>query len=332
MSGSFQRVLAASVILGAAACTDFLGGDGNTLTLPEAFRSVPVGFSANSQSFETSADAGLPFTPGAMDPAVGFHGGGQAGGRGQGGNRGPGGADHRDGMGPGLRGLLMGGGLGPDFIGGIGFGRGRGRGPFGTFRLSADCAFDAGTGRVTCPETERHGLSVNVSYAFEDADGEPQATFDTATTDLVNVQTRVEGTKTRHDGRITSDVLHTSDRTVTGLASGSTQRTVNGTSRAEENTTGTRDSVQFTAVRIAGDTTENVVVPIADGRPTIPTSGRVIRAMTITITPQGGTATTRTRREVVTFDGTNVIKVDITQDGETRNCTVTLPARNLVCQ
>lgn len=331
MSGSY-RVLAASMILGAAACTDFLGGGDNTLPLNEAFQTVPAGFSANSHSFETSADAGAPFMPGALGPAIGFHGGIGDGRSGQGGA--PGGrhgGDHHDGMGPTVRGLLMGGGLGPDFIGAIGFGRGRGRGPFGIFRLSDHCTFSAATGRVTCPDMERHGLTVSVSFAFQDTAGAAQAKFDTITTNTVNVQTSVEGTKTRHDGRITSELAHTSDRTVTGLAAGSAQRTVNGTSKATETTTGTRDSVRFTAVRVAGDTASNVVIPIVDGHPTIPRSGTVIRSMRVTVTPQGGTATTKTRREVVTFDGTNVVKVTITQDGETRNCTITLPGRQLVC-
>src|SRR5688572_19161858 len=104
MSGSF-RVLAASVILGAGACTDFVGGNDNTLPLNEAFQTVPAGFGANSTSFETSADAGTAFMPG---------------------------GDHHDGRGNArhsARDLLMGGGLGPDFIGAIGFGHGRGRGP-----------------------------------------------------------------------------------------------------------------------------------------------------------------------------------------------------------
>src|SRR5688500_16948751 len=207
MSGSF-RVLAASVILGAGACTDFVGGNDNTLPLNEAFQTVPAGFGANSTSFETSADAGTAFMPG---------------------------GDHHDGRGNarhGARDLLMGGGLGPDFIGAIGFGHGRGRGPFGSFRLSDDCTFSATTGRVTCPDTERHGLTVSVSFAFKDAAGTAQAKFDTVTTNSVNVQTSVEGTKTRRDGGITSVLAHTSDRTVTGLAAGSTQRTVNGTSKA----------------------------------------------------------------------------------------------------
>ena len=33
-----------------------------------------------------------------------------------------------------------------------------------------------------------------------------------------------------------------------------------------------------------------------------------------------------------TFDGTNVIKIQITQDDVTKNCTLTVPGKRLVCE
>jgi hypothetical protein len=330
MSGSTRRLLAGvAVVVTATACSDLSSTSGNTLVVSEAFQTVPAGFSANSNTFDASGDDGLPFLPGTIDRATGFHDNSGSGGDNKGRGRGP--EDHHDGFGRGIRGSLMGGGIGPDFIGGIGFGRGKGRGPFGVFSLPSSCTFSADTGRVTCPAASKHDLTVNVSFAFTDVAGAAQAAFDTGTTNSVNVRTDVSGTKTRREGS-TSTVSHTSDRTVTGLATGSTQRTVNGTSKAHEVTTGTRDDVGFTAVRDAGDTTTNVVIPLVDGRPTIPTSGTVVRSMTVTITPEGGTVTTRSRREEVTFDGTNVVSVKITQDGETKNCTITLPSKRLVCE
>lgn len=324
MSGSTNRILAIAVALAATACADLTNSSEGSIELGPAFQTVPVGFSANSNSFDESGDAGLPFLPESL-ARVGFHNGG--GGGSGGGNH------HGNGFGEGgLRGLLMGGGLGPDFIGGIGFGKGRGRGPFGVFKLPASCTFSDDTGRVTCPETEKHGLTVNVSFAFKDVDGDAQPAFDTVTTDLVNVQTNVSGTKTRREGAVTSTVAHTSDRTVSGLAPGSTRRTVNGTAAALETTTGTRDEVAFSAEREAFDTTSNLVIPIVDGRPTIPESGIVIRRMRVSITPEGGETRTKFRREKVTFDGTNVIKIEITQDDVTKNCTITLPARRMVCE
>lgn len=321
-------IVAVATALAMSACMDLNSTSGNTLALGTAFQTVPAGFSANSNSFDASGDAGMPFFPGTIVNGMGFD---KAGGSGPG-DHGKKGGDHRDGFGPdGLRGLLMGGGLGPDFIGGIPFGKGRGRGPFGLFHLPDSCTFDSATGRVTCPEATKHDLKVNVSYAFKDAAGIAQAKFDTATTNSVNVRASVSGTKTRRDSSVTT-LAHSSDRTVSGLASGSVQRTVNGAAKAHESTVGTRDGVAFTLDRDAGDTTTNVVIPIVDGKPTIPSSGTIVRAMTVSITPDGGTATTKSRREEITFDGTNVVKIKLTQDGETKNCTITLPGRKLVCE
>ena len=331
MRGTTRTLLAIATALTAAACTDVMNTGETSIELSPAFQTIPVGFSANSNSFDASGDPGAPFVPENMS-RIGLHDGG--------GSSGPGGRDGRDGRHKdrhdgfgegGIRGLLMGGGLGPDFIGAIAFGKGKGRGPFGTFQLPDSCTYSSASGRVTCPPKERHGLTVNVSFAFKDAAGNAQAKFDTMSTDLVNVQTEVSGTKSRHDGAITSTVSHESDRTVSGLAPGSTQRTVNGTAEARENVSGTRDEVEFTAERAAYDTTSNLVIPIVEGRPTFPSAGTVVRRMTVSIT-RGGETRTKFRREKVTFDGTKVVKVEITQDDVTKNCTITFPEKKLVCE
>jgi hypothetical protein len=327
MSGSPKQLLALGALLASSACADLTGSSGDPLELSPAFQTVPAGFSANSSSFDASGDAGVPFLPGAMERPFGLHDRG-----GNGGNKGPDGG-HRDGFGgQGLRGLLMGGGIGPDFIGAIAFGKGRGRGPFGIFNLPDSCTFSESSGRVTCPDITKHGLTIKLSVAYKDKDAKAQAAFDTITTNSVNVQTDVSGSRSREDGTASATLSHSSDRTVGGLAAGSTERTVNGTSKAHETVTGTRDDVKFTAVRDAADTTRNVVIPIVEGRPTIPSSGVVIRTMTVTITPEGGTAMTKSRREEIIFDGTNVVVVKITQDGVTKNCTMTLPRKKLSCE
>jgi hypothetical protein len=312
--------------LAAAACTDLNSSADNTLALTAAFQTVPVGFSANSNSFDASGDAGVPFFPGALNPAIGFSQRGSAAGEKPKGDR-------HDGFGEGgLRGLLMGGGLGPDFIGAIAFGKGRGRGPFGIFSLPESCTYDSGTGRVSCPDKTDHGLTISASFAFKDAAGASQRKFDTLTTNSVNAKIDVSGTRTRKEGTTTSTVSHSSNRTVEGLAPGKTERKIDGVASAHEDIAGTRDDVKFTATRVVYDTTTNLVIPIVDGRPTIAKSGTVIRNMTVSITPEGGTATTKSRREEITFDGTNVVSVKITVDGTTKNCSVTLPIKKLVCE
>jgi hypothetical protein len=119
-------------------------------------------------------------------------------------------------------------------------------------------------------------------------------------------------------------VNNSSDRTVTGLAFGSTQRTVNGSSHGDESTTGTNSSGAFTATRLVGDTISGLVIPVESGKPTYPTAGTVIRSMHATFTV-GGTTTTHDRREVVTYKGSATASITITQDGTTKTCTLPLP-------
>jgi len=159
-----------------------------------------------------------------------------------------------------------------------------------------------------------------------------QSAFDSLTTDRINVRVQASGTITRRTGATTA-VEHASDRTVTGVAAGSTQRTINGTSAGTENTTGTNEQGNFTALRILGDTTTNVVIPVATSNtPAYPISGTIVRSMKVTLTYEGQTPVTSTRREVVTFNGSNTATVVITKDGQTRNCTLPLPRGRPVCE
>ena len=123
-----------------------------------------------------------------------------------------------------------------------------------------------------------------------------------------------------------------SDRTVAGLAQGSTERTVNGTSTGNESTTGTSSRGDFTATRAVADTTRDLVVRVAAGTRTYPTAGTVVRVIEATLTYTGETPVSLSRREVVTYDGSATAQVVITENGETRNCTRALPRGELTCQ
>jgi hypothetical protein len=52
----------------------------------------------------------------------------------------------------------------------------------------------------------------------------------------------------------------------------------------------------------------------------------------VTIQKEGAEPRTKSRREEITFDGTNVVKVKITQDDVTKNCTITLPEKKVACE
>jgi hypothetical protein len=273
------------------------------LALSQAFVSVPAGFSLTDNSFAGDGTAGGAFMPRFND-----------GGRGHG-HGGP--FDDISGHG------AMGGGFGREFFGGIGFGRGFGHGPFGGAGLRGTCSFSSATGLVSCTDTH-DGLTITSTASYKTASGSVQQAPD-STTDAVTQNIDVSGTVTRRDSAV-SVVHNTSTRTVTGLASTSTQRTVNGAARGEESTTGKTDSaVAFTATRLVGDTTAGLVIPVVSGRPTYPTAGRVVRQMKATITLAGGTPTTRERREVLTYDGSANATLVITTDGTTKTCKLPLP-------
>jgi hypothetical protein len=217
----------------------------------------------------------------------------------------------------------MGGGFGPDFLGGIGFGRGFGHGPFGGGALRGTCSFSSSTGVVTCTDTH-DGLTINSNAIYKTASGTVQSAPDSLT-DVAAVNIDVSGTVTRRDSAV-STVHNTSSRSVSGLSASSTQRTINGVARGEESTSGKTDSgVVFTATRLVGDTTTALVIPVVSGKPTYPTAGRVVRQMKATITLAGGTPTTKERREVITYDGSATATLVITTDGTTKTCKLPLP-------
>jgi hypothetical protein len=299
-------IIGAATALGAACAERISSSALGPSQLDAAFTSTPLGFESASSSFGgPSSTTGVAFMPGADD-----------GHRGHGRNGLPDGFD------------FMGGGLSLDFMGGpLGGGR-----PFDGDRddaLTSSCTFSATTGLVSCTET-RNGLTITRTEAFKDATGAAQSA-PTATTDTVVIHSEIAGTITRRNGSVTT-VNHVSDRTVGGLATTSTQRSVSGKSKGTETTTGMDSIGTFTVSRVIGDTVTGIIVPIANGRPTYPTAGSVVRAMQATLTYTGKSPVSSSRREVITYDGSAAATLVITQDGTTKTCTLPLPHGHPVCQ
>ncbi|HET9425786.1 MAG TPA: hypothetical protein VFO55_10475 [Gemmatimonadaceae bacterium] len=310
-----------AVIVAGAACAEIGNPSPDMTGATAAFESVPAGFSATSSSFAPEGDFGEAFHP--------HRGPGSGGGMEQRGRRGH--DDDRGHHGKGRSdsfGFMMGGGMGREFLGEIGFGPGKGRGPFHVDSVGSSCVFSASTGVVTCGPITRGGLTILATATITKTDGTAQSKVDTATNKVV-LTSEVSGTKTRRDSA-TSVIAHKSSRTITGLAAGSTQRTVDGTSVGTEKTTGVTDDGAFEALRTVNDTTAGIVIPLVEGKPTYPSAGRVSRNMSVTVTV-GSTTKSHTRSEVVTYDGTATAKVVITQDGATKTCTMPLPRGKLVC-
>jgi hypothetical protein len=341
MTKTVTRLIAAAALLVASsACQDATGTSASSLdsaALAAALSSVPVGYGDLATSY-----IGSPIA--AASSAGLWVGGGRE-------------ASFN-------RGEMMGGGMQDAFLGGIAFdGRGGHRGPFGG-GLSCAGTFDASSGRVACVAETRNGVTATRSAQYKTAAGAVQQAFDTLTTNSVNTQSKVTGTMTfdraadsasagdrgrEHWGRgrgpggrllgdtstvltATTTINSTSDRTVTGLAQGSTQRTVNGASAGQESTTGTSSRGAFTATRAVGDTTTGLVIPVPTGDTrSYPTAGTVIRSIKATLAYTGSSAVTLTRREVVTYDGSATAKIAITENGTTKNCTRPLPRGPLTC-
>lgn len=321
MMRSFRPMIAAVLVLSATACSDFLGGDSAATedpTLEAAFQSVPIGYSDAQGSYGAEAEGDGPFFPASVDGGMG-----PGRGRGRGGEYALG-----RGFGP-----LIGFGVRGDFLGGRGLGWLFGRGRHGDpeFNGLANCAYDATTMRVECdPVTGRRGLTIDRSIAFYDAAGQVQTAFDSVTTDKINTRVSVTGSITRRDSAVTT-VAHASDRTVGGLANGSTERRVDGIASGRESTTGTDESGPFSLLRVAHDTIAGIVIPKREIGRTYPTAGTIVRRMEVTRT-RNGTTRTLLRREVITYDGSATAKLVVTQGERTKTCSIPLPFGRPSCE
>ncbi len=290
--------LAVTLLALAAACSSTTDPSSDPDLLP-AFETAPYGMGNLSTSFGTSADQQnspwLPGGPGHRGPPMGF----------------------------------MMGGLGGGFDGHP-FGPSFGHRPPNEGE-GGNCAFDAGSGRVVCEPVTRGGLTITKSAQFKDAAGTVQSAFDSHTTNSINTQISVTGTVERRNG-VTTEVDHQSDRTVSGLAEGSTQRTVNGSAHGHELTTGSNDHGDFSLERTAEETIQGLVIPVnGEGRPSFPTAGTVTRSMTVTLTREGSEPRTMTRTEVITYNGGDTATIVITHNGETKTCTLPLPRGRPSC-
>jgi hypothetical protein len=341
--------LAGLATLAVAACSDSTSSASplTTAALSAALASVPISFGDLSTSFVGAAADDAPLA------GLWLGGGREAR------------FDHGDFMGGGIQDAFIGGVA----FEGRGGRRGPFGGPFAGGRGCGDSTVAGANGRINCPDVTRHGITVKRSMQFKDAAGNVQQAFDSLATNSVNIETQTSGTlsfdraadslsgndrdgrRGEHEwgrgrgegGRLlgdTSEVLtatttinSASSRTVTGLAQGSTQRTVNGATAGTETTTGTSSRGSFTASRTVGDTTTGLVIPVASTGtgPAYPTAGKTIRSIQASLQYQGESAVTLTRREVVTYDGSATAKVEITENGTTKTCTKPLPRGRLTC-
>ncbi len=299
----------ALTLLGLAACGDGVTSTQSAATetlLADAMQSTPVGFSATESSFAAAEnDSWRPMR------------------RRHAGRGGPFGSAFGSGF--------MGGGLGPDFADGAGFRAGNARGPFGGMMPERDCTFDASNGKLVCtPGNLPDGLTVERWVIYTDLDGNTQRAPD-STTFSRQSHADVSGTVALRDSA-TRTVRHVSDRLITGLQKGSTQRTIDGTSNGMETVNGTVAAGAFTAERLVSDTTRGVIVPVLETGRSYPIAGTVIRTMQVSVAVADGETETNSWKEVLRYDGSDTATLVITRNGETKTCSVPLPVGRPVCQ
>jgi hypothetical protein len=307
-----RALIAASALslLALGACADSptsANAEATETLLADAMQSTPVGFSSTESSYSTTGenDSWRPLR------------------RRNAGRGGPfGSAFGTD---------FMGGGLGTDFRDAAAFRAGSARGPFGGGTPPSACSFEESSGKLICtPTTDRSGLTVERWVIYTDVDGNVQRAPD-STTFSRQSHAEVSGTVTVRDSA-TRTVRHVSDRLITGLQKGSTQRTVDGTSNGTETVNGFVAEGAFVAQRTVADTTSGLIIPVLEAGRSYPIAGTVIRSIEASVSIAGGAAETASWREVLTYDGSATATLVITRNGETKTCSVPLPMGRPVCQ
>lgn len=179
---------------------------------------------------------------------------------------------------------------------------------FAFWAFGHNCPYDAGSGRFTCTDTTKGGLSLMRSFALFDQGGSPMDAYNDTLTASANFQVAVTGIHTAPRGADT--VSRQRDLTVTGLLGHETQRTWNG--QGTRNDAGYRtDSAKTRAYSVHDTATiANVVVEVPRLVHPWPLSGTITRQVhgMATVSRPGVTKSfTIDRTATITFNGTRYV-------------------------
>jgi hypothetical protein len=191
------------------------------------------------------------------------------------------------------------------------------------------CEFNAASGQFECPSQTRDGITFTREFTLYDAKGTVLSQFgkDTA---AIRTETTADGTTTRENGAVAT-IHRTGEMMTTGLAPTATSHTLNGREHGTVTATMTAPGgTKVTTTTTIDGTTVNLVVPVGAGdrSQTYPLSGT--RIHTTTTTGLGKGPWTVRRQE--TFDGTNVVQVQLTVNGVTESCTFDLATKTSTCR
>jgi hypothetical protein len=197
----------------------------------------------------------------------------------------------------------------------------------------ANCPWNSATGWHECQARDAGPLTIERQYAFYNAAGTAQETYDDDQTASIRVKRVVDGSMDRGTdrGSISGTVHHARDLTVSGLQGTETKRTWNGTGHSEIAHTHVNDdhgsrSYEMTADIMVAD----VVVPHAQDtdRDPWPLSGAITTHVVGSVT-RDGEARNFERTVVITFDGTQFAKAVVNGTGGSGEFTIDLANRRL---
>jgi hypothetical protein len=196
-----------------------------------------------------------------------------------------------------------------------------------------NCPWNSTSGWHECESREVGPLTIERRYAFYNAGGTAQETFDASSTASIRVQRAVDGSIERETdaGSITGDLHHERDLTVSGLEGAETQRTWNGTGHSDISRTRVNDNRGSRSYELSADVTvDDVVVPHPrnDDHDPWPLSGTITTHVQGSVTVNGETRTFD-RTVVITFDGTQYAKAVVTGSTVSGEFTIDLANRRL---
>jgi len=178
--------------------------------------------------------------------------------------------------------------------------------------FAGGCTYNSVTGRFTCPDVVKNGLTLSRSAAFSDASGAAMSRYNDTTTASANFQVTVKGV---HPTLLGADTIsRTRSMTATGLLGHETSRTWNGTGNRSD--AGYANDTERTRTYHTTDATTftNVVVNLPRSASPWPMSGTVTRqiAGSGTVVKNGVTRTfTVSKIVTITFNGTRLVPMSI---------------------
>jgi hypothetical protein len=193
------------------------------------------------------------------------------------------------------------------------------------------CQFNSKTGEFECPSQTRDGITFTREFTLYDEHGEKLSQFGPNVA-AIKTETTADGTTTRENGAVAT-IQRAGWMKTTGLGPNAASHTLNGVEHGTVTATWTpTDGTKITTTTTIIGTTENLVVPVRPGDPTkaYPLSGT--RTHTTMTTGWGGKGPVTVRRQE-TFDGTNIVQVQLTVNGGVaQSCTFDLATKTSTCR